>query len=167
MCVCLFVVCGDNWPTNRLPVMCPGKRSFWTSLAVSPFQGLSRGRRWLALFDFGKTSPLLSGNLTDSAVRGVLTEPGDGENPSKSAKQPQRRSRWHKATPPAKTLQRLQALPRIERRRLWWRGSGDRPGKRRRSRLTLTFLKEINKNKRTAPCASSSDTVTPHAATET
>lgn len=52
--------------------MCPGKRSFWTSLAVSPFQGQSRGQRLLWLFDFGKTSPLLSANFTHSPLRGLL-----------------------------------------------------------------------------------------------
>lgn len=61
VCACLCVC--DNWRTITVPVMCPGKRSFWTSLAVSPFQGQSRGPRWLSPFDFGKTSSPLLGKL--------------------------------------------------------------------------------------------------------
>lgn len=65
VCVCVFETAAIRESENQsLPGMCPGKRSFWTSPAVSPFQGQSREQRWLSLFDFGKTSFLLSGNFS-------------------------------------------------------------------------------------------------------
>lgn len=138
--------------------MCPGKRSFWTSLAVSPFPGQSRGQRLLSLFDFGKTSPLLSGNFTDSPENTVLAELSNIA--SKTAQQPSA-DPGGTQRPHRRKVPRDLGKPRIKYWRFFW------CGRRNRSKSTHrggnpSFTVDFTLSQTLPSFASNSDTVKPH-----
>lgn len=146
--------------------MCPGKRSFWTSLAVSPFQEQSRGPRWLSPFDFGKTSSPLPGNFTYSPVQTVSAELKVKNHFEKCQTAQERIQAAPGAAPPGENSQEISGKRRIKPCSFFCCGESrvkqvHRQAKKHRH--TEAFLLSwLFTFPNTAPCASNSDTMTPH-----
>lgn len=148
--------------------MCPGKRSFWTSLAVSPFQGQSRGPRWLSLFDFGKTSSPLLGNFTDSPVQTVLDElnvGAKGGNRLEKCGSRRHQTRPHRGGGGGGNSQESSVKPRIQTLSFLLVWGAESEVHRQAKKRTLTessFWADFSTFPNTTPRASNSDTMTPH-----